>query len=219
MPSKLFATQGDFSSRVTDTIVRYNGQFYWAMPSREQSFHVSLFTLPGVQVAFPAIHVDDEALDLAATKLGLFNYEGMALAVHRTPMRRYRYGTPPEYLSTSLPNGESGTYHSNLASGREYRTEGFIDMLYGRYPSVLEALTRIRASGGKNVVAVSRFFYLMEDKLGLTRLMFNGDCVLWVGPDGAINFVEKTTVNQYLSRCSKILNTITRDLREHRNAL
>lgn len=212
MPSKMFASQGDFSSRVVDTIVKYRGEFFYAMPSTTDSYHLSLFTLPNIALAHPNVHVDDEELSITASKLGLFNYNGRVLDPIRVPMRRYRYGTPPEYISAGPPDGEGSGYSSCSSL---FKTEGFVNMLYGRYPSVSEALEQIKKSGGKHQVAVSAFFYLKEDSIGLIRLMFGDECVLWVSPAGELNFVEKTSVNQYLSRCSKVLSNITQELREY----
>lgn len=213
MPSKMFASQSDFSSRVVDTIVKYRGEFFYAMPSTTDSYHLSLFTLPSITLSHQNVHVDDEELSITATKLGLFNYQGKVLEPVRVPMRRYRYGTPPEYISASPPDSTGGSAYSNCVT--LYRSQGFVDMLYGRYPSVREALEDIKKSGGRTQVAVSRFFYLKEDNIGLIRLMFGDECVLWVSPSGELNFVEKTSVNQYLSRCSKILSNITQELREY----
>lgn len=212
MPSKMFASQGDFSSRVIDTIVKYRGEFYYAMPSSTDSYHVTLFSLPAMSQVHANVHVDDEELNITASKLGLFNLKGRVLDPIRVPMRRYRYGTPPEYISAVAPDGEGSSYST---CSTIFRDQGFIDMLYGRYPTVREALNQIKASKGKNQVAVSRFFFLKEDSIGLIRLMFGDECVLWVSPSGELNFVEKTSVNQYLSRCSKILSTITQELREY----
>lgn len=212
MPSKMFASQSDFASRVVDTIVKYRGDFYYAMPSTTDSYHLSLFTLPSMVLSHPNVHVDDEELSITASKLGLFNHNGRVLDPIRVPMRRYRYGTPPEYISAVSPDGEGSNY-SNCSLF--YKSEGFVNMLYGRYPSVAEALEQIKKSSGKHQVAVSRFFYLKEDTIGLIRLMFGDECVLWVSPSGELNFVEKTSVNHYLSRCSKILSNITQELREY----
>lgn len=211
MPSKLFSTQGDFASRVSETIVRYDGAFYYAQPSQDQAFHVTLFTFPGLQVVHENIHVDDDRLNINATKLGLINYGQRVYEPLRVPTRRYRYGTPPEYISTLDLRG--GTVANG--AGAIVMSQGFKDMLDGRYPTVNEALDTIQTSGGRAQVAVSRFFYLMEDQIGLTRLMFKSDCVLWMGKTGDVNFVEKTTINHYLSRCSKTLGTIVQGLRDY----
>ena len=211
MPSKMFATQTDFSSRVIDTIVRYKEEFFYAMPHPSEAFHVSLFSLPKMTAQSKPVHVDDSDLNITAVKLGLFNYDGKVLEAIRIPTRRYRYGTPPEYISASYPEG--GSYIGSCTG--LFRSEGFLGMLKGQYPSVREALDIIRKSDGKHQVAVSRFFYLKEDSLGLIRLMFGDECVIWVGPDGGINYVEKTSINQYLTRCSKILSTITQELRDY----
>jgi hypothetical protein len=193
-----------------ETIVHYAGEFYYAQPSQDAAYHLTLFSFPGMVVAHTNIHVDDDRLSINAAKLGIFNHNSKVWEAVRTPTRRYRYGTPPEYVGVLDTKGTHVT-----TGGSAVINEGFRDMLYGRYPSVTEALRTIRQSGGKSQVAVSRFFYLMEDGLGLTRLMFRNESVLWMDPMSNIHFVEKTSINNYLSRCSKTLGNIVQELRDH----
>lgn len=209
--SKLFASQSDFTSRVTDTIVTFEGVFYYARPSNRAGYSLDLWniTTPSGQAAHSTISVDDDRININAHRLGLMNHLGHVYDVSRSPSRQYRYGTPPDRLTFSDVITQEQT-------SRVVFTEGFENMLNNNYPSVAEAVNRIRATRGREAFALSRSVYIRENELGLLTVCFkNGDTLLWVGPDNSINFVEKTATNKYLSQCSKTMVRIIRELRDN----
>lgn len=209
--SKLFASQGDFSSRVTDTIVNFDGMFVYAMPNGRVAYSLDLYDITQISKGpiHTAVHVDDDRLNINATRLGLVNWNGRVWDVFRNPSRQYRYGTPAERLTVRDIITEEG-------SNRPIYTDSFVNMLNNVYPSVSEAVSRIRASRGVESYALSRSVYIRENELGLLTVCFkNNDTLLWVGPDNSINFVEKTATNRYLSMCSKTMTRIVRELRDN----
>lgn len=209
MSSKIFASQGDFTSRVTETIVFFKGDVFYARPSGRKPYSLDLLSFPDLKkTVHELIHVDDEALYLGGARLGLFNNNGTVYLPVRTPSRRYRYGTPPEFLSyRAMVRDQRGTDAFN---------EGFRTMLLNQYPSVEEAMKEIRSKEGAREVAISRHYWLKENQLGLVQLHFKDQGpVLWVSPEGIISFVEKTTLSRYLTQCSRSLEKIIGELRIH----
>lgn len=211
MTSKQFFSSDDFR-RALDTIVQYKGEWYFGRQS-EKSFHMDLYELPDTRkLSHKGIHADDEALDLGAAKLSLINHGGQVILPMRNSQRRYRYGTPPEVIAFySLPELEP-VKGENLSY-----TQGFVDMLKGVYPSVSTAAFEIRKGTSTTGVAVSRFFFLRKNAVGLLTLHFRDlGPVLWLSPAGDLHMVEKTTTSKYLTQCSKMLSSITGDLRSLR---
>jgi hypothetical protein len=204
--SKVFASQGDFSSRVSETVVFYKDEPFYARPSQDASFHLDLLDFPGVKkVVHKSVHVDDEALYIGASRLGLFNHNGAVHLPSRIPARRYRYGTPPEFISTQ-------SFRSGI--GGDVFSLGFRAMLLNQYPTVSEALSEIAKSKGELQVAISRHFWIRENQLGLSQLQFKDlGPVLWVTPSGIITFVEKTRLSSYLTQCSRSLGAIIEEFR------
>lgn len=208
MPSKIFTTQEDFQSRVTETIVTLDGDIFWAMPS-SKTFHLSLSEFPTGKVVHPEVHVDDDRLFIGALPLGLVNQNGHVFHVSRIPARRYRYGTPPQHLAM-----ESLT--TSVGFKGDIFSVGFREMLQGVYPTVAEALAAIRASGGKNAFAVSRSFFIRENALGLVQVHFKDlGPILWITPNGDVTFVEKSPTSRYLTQCNRQLQRIIQELRNH----
>lgn len=207
MTSQLFASQSDFSSRATETIVFLRGEPLYARAGSKE-FHLQLLDFPATNKTVHAnVHVDTPELYMGAARLGLFNYGGAVHLPMRTPARRYRYGTPPEYLtSTSMGRKTHG----------EVFSPGFRAMLLNEYPTVQQALAEIKKSSGSLEVAISRHFWLKENTLGLSQLHFKDlGPVLWVAPGGGITFVEKTKLSAYLTQCSRSLSGIIEELRTH----
>lgn len=208
MTSKIFASQGDFTSRVVDTIVFFKGGVFYARPSPGKNYCLDLYEFPNLkEIIHKEIHVDEEALYLGGARLGYFNAAGSVYQVVRTPARRYRYGTPPEYLNVRaiIPSRR----------GVDVFNHGFRSMLLNQYPSVGEAIKSIKSKTTMEV-AISRHFWLKENQLGLFQLHFKDlGPVLWVSPEGVINFVEKTQLSSYLNQCSRSLIGIIEELRIH----
>lgn len=208
MSSKIFASQGDFSSRVTETLVFLNGEVFYARPSPKTAFHLDLYDFPSLGKVIHTVHVDAEPLYIGAARLGLFNNNGGVFNPLRTPARRYRYGTPPEYLSFRGMTPDS--------RGTDAFNNGFKAMLLNQYPTVEEAMEVIKKSGGKAAVAISRHFWVKENQIGMIQLHFKDQGpILWVAPSGVITFVEKTTLSKYLTQCSRSLNKIIEELQKH----
>lgn len=186
---KMFHSQEDFNTRLNRTILKYKDEFYYAQ-TRDENSCLKLIDLVTSATVHRSINVDEEleAFFFGAATLGLVNIDGGTYSVERAPARRYKAGTPPEYLTFREVRSERDA--NEIGKGRGCFTEGFYNMLHNRYPNVGDAIKMVQANP-KSTVAVSRTLFFEINDIGVPVLVHrNKQPLLWIGPSKTINMTN-----------------------------
>lgn len=134
----------EIDMRLNNTIVSYNGEphrvkgVYPAGQAPEiKTFGVALEKLP--TGSGHKVFIVDQGDPLLTTKLslGFINYNGTALYVSRSPVRKYRAGIYKENVYITDAKGQS---LSNQHFEHFIKDEAFTAMVAGVYPSVEECM-------------------------------------------------------------------------------
>lgn len=158
MPKRYF-NQHDVEMRLDAVIALYKGEPYSISAVNNEYPKITLKPLYGNKNNQIIDH-DDSSLDTSFPELGYFNYAKHAIWLSKNPDRRQAQGLRSKYLIS----------HPKIFGGFCY-TKEFHNFLKKQYPSVDEALEKVR---NENVIsmAVSRNFALSRENKAKMSLMY-----------------------------------------------
>lgn len=210
---KMFHNQDDFSTRLHRTILKYKDEFYYSQTT-DELYCLSLSDVATGKIIHKNINVNDELENFffGAATLGLVNIDTEAYLLERAPARRYKAGTPPEYISFQnvKEQGSSG----GMDKGRGCFTTGFYNMLHNRYPTVGEAISSVKKNPKSNV-AVSRTLFFEMNEIGVPVLVHRSNQpLLWIGPSGTVNMTNSTITRIGVKGSENSIMRIVRQIEE-----
>lgn len=127
--------------------------------------------------------------DLSPFKMGYFNHKGKAYYVSRAPVRQYKQGLTAKNCTIVDVKGKPVR---DITFDLMLRTEGFVDMVNGKYPSFKQAGAML-GDEEQSSVAVSRTFaFVIDHELDSLFLLHKGiRCGMALKDDRAIRVPGK----------------------------
>lgn len=109
--------------------------------------------------------------DLTPFKMGYFNEGGQATFVSRAPVRQNQQGLSAR---TALFSDIKGRKSLNIGWNQLINSQGFVDMVHGKYPSLEEAKELINNENHTSVAVSRSFAFFIDHDLESMFLMHKG---------------------------------------------
>lgn len=201
----------DAALKLHETICRYRGEPVWVQTDGA-ALMLSPLTDRGRHTHI--IKSNDEEFDISSVPLGYMNSWGRNKTVHyltRRPIRRTRQGLCIQAVSarrlsmtgTTKDSFQGGGYCAELMF-----SQGMIDMIMGKYPTLGQALATLREDCKKNEkscseIAISREIALGINELGIINVFYRDELVGWIQPGKSVVHVPHNerawVVSKFLS--------------------
>lgn len=195
----------DIPQKISESIFRYKGVPYYV--KNAGAGYISLYLLTDLNGSvFKKIKFDDPDFDFSSIPLGYVNYEEYKHTPYlsRTPVRKVKQGVNGQNVKMYfIPGGElNKKYGFNSAS--VLYSQGFINMTQDMYPSLEEAMIKLRKKKEKIAeIAISRNIALLIDEQDIIKVFYKNQYVGWIQPNKYLVHVKSNdlgwVVSKYLS--------------------
>lgn len=205
-----YETVDEVTTRLKDSIVMYDGKPVYitrishADPDDEDKISRVFFReLPygnNVQAKEQRKFLSSKKFELATPRLGYFNHEGQAVFVSRIPVRQYQQGLTKKTASVC---DVVGNIHQQIGFTTMVGSQGFVDMIAGKYPSFQDVGDMIDDKENSSVALSASFAFRLDHDLDALILMNKGTrCGLALKGDKALKIPQKFHfLRQELEEC------------------
>lgn len=143
--------------------------------------YLECYTLPDM-VGKNYYELSDPKFEYHSMRLGYVNGRNHAVYLSRMPARKIKQGLYNDnILITKLPSAVDEAGGRNAAPRMTFqqimKTQGFVDMCAGEYPTFDKVLKSMKADGEVVSQAFSRQLALQKDGLGVLNLYYRGERV------------------------------------------
>lgn len=193
----------DLRQKLDNTICRYKGEPYLV---RIDGKNAVLFDIVDTSKSVLTVKTDDDDFDIASPSLGYMNYRDKVVYISRPPLRRTRQGIEPRNLSFKNISGDKSQGIGYRDSGNEYVfSEGFRNLILGKYPDVGEVIKELRAEWKKNQKvklqrAVSRNIAFSVREVGIIDVYYKTESVGYILPNSDVVNVPDIDKSWIISR-------------------
>lgn len=194
--------EGDLTARLDMSYCRYKGD---PVLVRVVGNKLHLYR-PSQQRAEPLAKISpyDKDFDVESLPLGYVSHKGRVYYLSRAPRRKYVQGVNATSLNmASIP--ESPVANADAQAGRGNNregilaTEGFENMVLGKYPSVDEVLSQLNKVDEIREEALSRNIAVVKNSLGIINVYFKNELVGWIAPKSTIVHVPTNDMGWVVS--------------------
>jgi hypothetical protein len=134
-------------------------------------------------------YLSSKRFDLSPFKMGYMNYEGQAVFVSRTPVRQNKQGL---CSANTLFTDIKGRKSEVLGFSRMLRTEGFVDMVKGKFPDFKVAGDMLDDKDASSVAVSRSFAFFIDHDLDALFLLNKGiRCGIAMRNDKAVKIPPK----------------------------
>jgi hypothetical protein len=186
----------DWQTRLDGGIAFYDGE---PVIMGTSGTKITINTFPTGN-SIKSVKPDDPLLDLASPKLGYVNTVANCYYTYRRPERKYKQTLTYGSMSLFDP---CLTPAERLRVGMDtiFYSEGFLDMLTGKYPSVKEVLASFNTKVSKvKSRAISRNVCLALDSFGIIRVYYKMEEVGYIKPNEKTVRVPKGNLSWVISK-------------------
>ena len=195
-----YETVEEVTTRLKDSVVMYDGKpvyitrISYAEPDDEDAvsrvfFRELPFGIEGPGGKEVRKYLSSKKFDLATPRLGYFNNKGEAVFVSRTPVRQYQQGLTKKTASLYDCHGKPVR---NLDFSGMVKSQGFVDMINGKYPSFQEVGDMIEDKDNSSVALSASFAFRVDHDLDALILLHKGTrCGLALKGDKALKIPQK----------------------------
>jgi hypothetical protein len=134
-------------------------------------------------------YLSSKKFDLAPFKMGYFNHGGEAICASRVPIRQNRQGLSAGTCSLTNIRGKKS---ENINFNMMVASQGFVDMVAGKFPTFAEAGDMLGNKDNFSVAVSRSFAFLIDHDLEALLLMHKGiKCGIAVRGQKALNLPPK----------------------------
>jgi hypothetical protein len=192
-----YETTEEVKFRLENTVVTYDGQPVYIskvhVPDAEDKGEIArvyFYDLPlkGAGQKETRKYLSSKKFDLAPFPMGYVNHNGQAFFVARTPVRQNKQGLAQGTTIITDIRGQKAA----LSLNDLLRSQGFCDMIAGKYPSFKEAGESL-GNKENSSIAISRMFaFVIDHDLEALYLLHKGiKCGLALKNDRALKVPPK----------------------------
>lgn len=134
-------------------------------------------------------YLSSRKFDLAPFKMGYFNHGGEAFCASRIPVRQNRQGLSNGTCAITTIRGKRS---ENFGFNNMLASQGFVDMVAGKFPTFAEAGEMLGNKDNSSVAVSRSFAFLIDHDLEALLLMHKGiKCGIAVRGQKALNLPPK----------------------------
>lgn len=177
-----YETAEEIRFRLEHTVVSYDGRPVYisrcTLPENPEEkgeiARVFFYEMPylGKQVKETRKYLSSKKFDLTPFKMGYFNHKGRACFVSRAPLRQNRQGLCQNTAQFTDPRGRRD---EEMGFNTMISSQGFVDMIDGKYPDFKDAGDMLGNKDGNSVALSREFACVIENDLDALLLVHKGN--------------------------------------------